>query len=87
MLCIWHIVRASVLMLIAPLEVTLHKAGWQANLETTLLHASPLTAAGEHYSIADIAASPYLALLPAAGASNLIDSRPGVKAWNDRILK
>lgn len=44
-------------------------------------------AAGEHYSLADIAASPYLALLPAAGASNLIDSRPAVKAWADRILK
>ena len=45
------------------------------------------TAAGEHYSLADIAASPYLALLPAAGAGNLVDSRPAVKAWNDHILK
>eukprot|EP00891_Asterochloris_glomerata_P002280 jgi/Astpho2/2280/Aster-03251 len=51
----------------------------------TILSSRPYLA-GEHYSLADIAASPYLALLPAAGASNLIDSRPAVKAWADRIL-
>jgi glutathione S-transferase len=43
--------------------------------------------AGEHYSIADIAATPYLAMLEPAGEWQLITDRPNVAAWADRLVK
>ncbi|RKO91365.1 glutathione S-transferase, partial [Blyttiomyces helicus] len=41
--------------------------------------------AGEHFTFADAVHLPSLALLEQAGAKDLIDARPHVKAWFDKI--
>jgi glutathione S-transferase len=52
--------------------------------ETTLTHAQWL--AGDRFSLADIAYAPYLARLAHLGLDDMVQSRPGVRDWSERVL-